>query len=146
MKLELQSSLRGEAARPRGGKILLHMIITKTISKIKVRKPFRGKKIYFSNSVTGVPDVKRDFGWRLVAYMKKNGAEVLSDFVGARSKDEHIKMFLEKTNFDRDKEPIPWFFVRKTDTKYVDEATHLVTVVNGPSLAKKLIYEFLNVN
>ena len=60
--------------------------------------------------------------------------------------DTQVKEPIEKTNFDRDKEPIPWFFVRKTDTKYVDEATHLVTVVNGPSLAKKLIYEFLNVN
>lgn len=97
------------------------------------KKPFRGKRVYFSNSVTGVPDVNRDFGWKLVRYMKKNGAEVLSDFVGARSRKEHIKMFLEKTDFNRDKEPNPWFFVRKTDTELVDIATHVVAIVNGPS-------------
>ncbi|OGM24340.1 hypothetical protein A2715_02390 [Candidatus Woesebacteria bacterium RIFCSPHIGHO2_01_FULL_39_32] len=100
---------------------------------MKNEKPFKGKKVYFSNTVTGMPDTERDFGWKLVQFMKENGADVLSDFVGARNKKEHIRMFLDKTGFDREKEPNPWFFVRKTDTKFVDEATHVVAVVNGPS-------------
>src|SRR3989344_2313478 len=96
-------------------------------------KPFSGKKVYFSNSITGVPDIKRNCGWKLVQFMKKNGADVLDDFVGARNKEEHIKMFLKRTRYDRTKSPNPWYFVRKTDIKLVDEATHVVAIVNGPS-------------
>jgi hypothetical protein len=99
----------------------------------KMKKPFKGRKVYFSNSITGMPDIDGNFGWELVNFMKENGAEVLSDFVGARSKEEHIKMFAQKTGFDRYKEKNWWFKVREIDTGLVDEATHLVAVVNGPS-------------
>lgn len=103
------------------------------VEELDRMKNFKKIKVYFSNTITGVPDIKRQFGWHLVSYMKSLGCEVLDDFVGARSKAEHIKMFLAKTGFDRSKVPNPWFFVRKNDISSVDEATHLVAVINGAS-------------
>ena len=46
--------------------------------------PFTGKKVYYSGSISGVPEPDPEFAWKLVRYMIDNGADVLSERVAAR--------------------------------------------------------------
>jgi len=83
--------------------------------------------------MSGVREAPPEFGWELVQFMKENGATVRDEFVAARNHNELVEIFLRDFNFNLDTESDPWFFVRKTDISLVDEATHLVVVVDGAS-------------
>jgi hypothetical protein len=96
-------------------------------------KPFEGMKIYFSSSIRGVPNPEPDFAWHIVQTMLKGGANVLSEHVGARNRKEMDDIFARKSGIDRRTLDQPWFEARRIDMQWVDEATHLVAVVNGPS-------------
>lgn len=99
----------------------------------KEHKPFEGKKVYFSNSLSGVQNIESNFGWHLVQFMKEGGADVLTEFVAARSTEERNRIFFEQLGFERKNTPESWKFIRRTDTRLVDESTHLVAEVSGAS-------------
>ena len=95
--------------------------------------PFLGMKIYFSGSIRGVPNPEPSFAWDLVQHMIVNGANVLSEHVAARNFTEMDETFFRKSGVDRRKLQEPWFEARRIDFEWVNEATHLVAIVNGPS-------------
>ena len=102
-------------------------------------KPFEGMKVYFSGSIKGAPEADPNFAWELVRYMTMNGANVLSEHVAGRNKEEMEEIRARKMNV-----PVEYFkrlsradflrdVVRKQDVAWVDEASHLVALVNAPS-------------
>jgi hypothetical protein len=99
-------------------------------------KPFKGIKVYYSGSINGASEEDPDFGWKMVQYMGEEGAEVLSEYVAARTKEEREKILATKIGMELDEmlsHPEPWYQIRKKDLEWVDEATHFVALVNGPS-------------
>lgn len=97
---------------------------------------FDGKKVYYSGSIKGAPEIEPDFAWNLVQYMAQNGAVVLSEHVAARDKEEMDLVRAKNIGVDLQQmlsEPEPWFGIRRQDLKWVDEATHLVALINAPS-------------
>ncbi|QQS39125.1 hypothetical protein IPM62_00725 [Candidatus Woesebacteria bacterium] len=99
-----------------------------------MNKLFDGCKVYFSNSIKGVPDIDPNFGYELVQFMKNNGADVLSEHVAGRNQKEIDKVFEQRVGIKWDEVENPWEMARKVDMAWVDEATHLVAIVNSPSL------------
>lgn len=68
--------------------------------------------------------------------MAGGGADVLSEHVAARSQQEMDEIRARKWGMDIKEmlaQPEPWFGIRKKDTEWVDEATHVVALVNAPS-------------
>jgi len=102
-------------------------------------KPFKGMKIYFSGSIKGAQEPDPEFAWKLVQYMVQGGANVLSEHVAARNKEEMEEIRAKKMGMsvkqflDMPREIYIRDVVRKTDTEWVDEASHLVALVNAPS-------------
>lgn len=101
-----------------------------------VERTFEGKKVYYSGSIKGAPEADPEFAWKLVQYMIENGAEILSEHVAARSKEEmdtvrarNIGMTVQEMLA----QPEPWFGIRRQDLDWVDEASHVVAVINAPS-------------
>ena len=97
-------------------------------------KPFIGKKVYFSGPISVGTGEDLLFNHELVQYMKENGADVLSEHVGGRNIDETSEFFFNKFGQDVRTIPNPWFLVREVDIRCVDKATHMVAIVNKPSL------------
>lgn len=97
---------------------------------------FTDRKVYYSGSIKGAPEIEPDFAWNLVQYMIQNGAIVLSEHVAARNKDEMDEL-LGRNISDEIRELLsgaePWIGVRRQDLKWVDEATHMVALINAPS-------------
>jgi hypothetical protein len=98
---------------------------------------FKGRRVYFSGPIANKSSVEdAGFSWQLVQYMASGGAEVLSEYVAARTKEEREKILATKEGVELDEilsRPEPWFGIRRQDLKWVDKATHFVAVVNGPS-------------
>lgn len=97
---------------------------------------FEGKKVYYSGSIQGVAEIEPDFAWNLVRYMINNGAVVLSEHVAGRNRNERDEIRARNVGMTVEemlKEPEPWFGIRKQDLNWVDEATHMVALVNAPS-------------
>lgn len=95
-------------------------------------QPFAGTTVYFSGSIHGIHqgvDIAAD----LIQFMIAGGADVPSAHVGAASAEERNKMLAARTNYAFHEDPEPWFAVRERDALWVDEASHVVAVVNGPS-------------
>lgn len=93
-------------------------------------------KVYYSGSIQGVREAEPDFAWDLVQYMIGEGVNVLSEHVAARTKEERDKIKARNLGLDLKEmlsEEEPWFSIREADTKWVDEATHMVALVNAPS-------------
>lgn len=116
----------------------IRMYNTTMIEKQKVKeKPFDGMKIYFSGSIKGAPELDPDFAWKIVQYLGNNGANVLSEHVAARSREEMDEIFVRRAGehilniYENDE---PWWDIRKMDNRWVDEATHMIALVNAPSL------------
>ncbi len=99
----------------------------------KKSKIFSGLNIYYSGSIRGVPESDPEFPWKLVQFMIQNGADVLSEHVAARNKDEMVKIFAKRSGHNRYEEIEPWWIAREVDMRWVDEATHVVALVNGSS-------------
>jgi hypothetical protein len=100
----------------------------------RAERPFEGKEVYFSGPISAAGNSDLNLNWDLVQFMKDGGAHVLSEHVGGRSFDERNDIFLKNFGRDRRMEPEPWFFVRGIDIAKVDAATHVVAIVNKPSL------------
>ena len=96
-------------------------------------RPFAGDRVYYSPAIRGVGAQQPDITQRLVHFMAQWGAEVLSEHVGGSSPEERDYIFRARTGFDLGRMPEPWKAVRCIDTQWVDSATHLVAVVDGPS-------------
>lgn len=97
---------------------------------------FEGLKIYYSSSIYGTPESDPEFAWKLVQYMIQNGADVLSEHVAARNKQEMDEIRTRRSGINLQEfqeNSKPWFVVRQQDIKWVDEATHLIALVNSPS-------------
>jgi hypothetical protein len=101
-----------------------------------VEKLFTGCDVYYSGSIRGVPEPDPEFPWRLVQFMLENGADVLSEHVAARTPEEMIEIRARRmgtTVAKLNQDPVPWITVRDQDMAWVDQATHVVALVNGPS-------------
>ena len=101
------------------------------------KAPFHGRKVYFSGSIKGAPEPDPHFAWKLVQYMAHGGADVLSEHVAARSRDEMDTVYAARTGQviqEMLAEPEPWWGIREQDNAWVDEASHMVALVNAPSL------------
>ena len=96
---------------------------------------FEGKIIYFSGSMQGVLNTDPNFSYDLVQFMISNGAKVLDVHVVGRTDEEKRRLFIQDNGFDTNSEitPNPWLAVEEVDIKQVDEATHVISLVNGPS-------------
>lgn len=99
----------------------------------KKEKPFEGKKVYFSGSISGVAHPEPFFFHHLVRHMVDNGADVLSEHVGGRSYDERETIRTRRLGFDVRTLDNPAPVVRRKDIEWVEEATHVVAVVDTPS-------------
>jgi len=100
-------------------------------------KPFKGLKVYYSGSIKGTPEPDPEFPLKLVQYMAQNGADVLSEHVASRNPQEMEEIRarrIGKTIQELQKNPKPWFAIRRQDIDWVNEATHVVALVNSPSL------------
>lgn len=102
-------------------------------------KPFQGMKVYFSGSIKGAPEPDPEFAWKLVQNMIEGGANVLSEHVAARNKAEMDEIRARKIGMslkellEMPRETYIRDIIRKIDTKWVDEATHFIALVNAPS-------------
>ncbi len=106
----------------------------KTTKKTVSNKPFKGLKVYFSGTIRGAPNPDPEFSWKLVQYMIKNGADVLSEHVAGRTQKEIDEIFARRAGVDTRKSDKPWLIARKIDMGWLDEATHIVALVDSPSL------------
>ncbi len=98
--------------------------------------PYQGLKVYFSGSIRGVPEPDPEFAWQLVQFMASGGADVLSEHVAARSQQEMDSIRARRIGLTIQEmlaDPEPWFLIREQDIDWVDEATHVVALVNAPS-------------
>lgn len=105
--------------------------------KTSPERPFEGRKVYFSGSIKGAPEREPHFAWELVRFMGEGGADVLSEHVAARTQQERDFVRAARTGKLLDEmlaEPEPWWDIRRQDNVWVDEATHVVALVNAPSL------------
>jgi hypothetical protein len=102
-------------------------------------RPFEGLKIYYSGSIRGAKEADPNFPWELVQFMKENGANVLSEHVAGRNKDEMDSIRATKLGMSVEelrgipRELFVKDVIRKQDLEWVDEATHVVALVNAPS-------------
>jgi hypothetical protein len=110
-----------------------------TEHRVTKEKPFEGLKVYYSGSIKGAPELDPNFAWDLVQYMVEGGADVLSEHVAARNKEEMDQVRARKMGV-----PVESFknlprevyvkeIIRRKDLEWVDEATHMVALVNAPS-------------
>jgi hypothetical protein len=99
----------------------------------RAEKPFQGKDIYFSNSMQGVQNQEKDFGWQIMQYLLENGASVLDQHVGGRDQEERDRLFLIDNGFELNREDRPWVAVEQADVKLVDKASHVIAFVDGAS-------------
>ncbi len=100
-------------------------------------KPFERLKVYYSGSIKGTPEPDPEFAWKLVQYMAQNGADVLSEHVAGRSQQEMDKIRARRIGVTIEQlknNPEPWIGIRHQDLEWVNEATHVVALVNAPSL------------
>lgn len=102
-------------------------------------KLFEGTKVYYSGSIKGAPELDPDFARHLVQFMIENGADVLSEHVAARNPQEMEEIRARRTGLNAEdfktmpREVFLRDIVRKLDIEWVDQATHMVALVNAPS-------------
>jgi hypothetical protein len=102
--------------------------------KKESKKPFKGKRVYFSGSIRGGRDHKPRLYGHLIQFMKERGADVLSEFVGAVGREERDGLFNKHAGVNPNGAEEPWVAARRVDFKWVDEAEYLVAEVTSPSL------------
>lgn len=103
----------------------------------KGEKPFEGLQVYYCGSIRGVPESDPEIHWKLVRFMADRGANVLSEHVAGRNDEEREEIRASRIG-ERVKDiighPEPWFAVREIDLEWVDQASHVVALINSPSL------------
>lgn len=106
------------------------------IRELSDGRPFVGTKVYYSGSSKETPGMEQYFAWKLVQYMTEGGADVLSEHVAARSQDERNRIRARRMGVDINElqaDPEPWFRNRRTNLRWIEEATHLIASVDAPS-------------
>lgn len=99
--------------------------------------PFSDTTVYYSGSIKGVPEAEPDFPWQLVQYMGTNGANVNSEHVAGRNQQERDEIRASRIGMELDEmlqDSEPWLRIRQQDNEWVDQASHMVALVNSPSL------------
>lgn len=96
-------------------------------------KPFAGIDVYFSNSMQGIQNQEKDFGWKIVQFLLENGARVLDQHVGGRDQEERDQLFYTDNGFYLNRGDNPWVAVEQADVSLVDKASHLIAFVDGAS-------------
>jgi hypothetical protein len=104
------------------------------MSRKRKKRLFQGKKVYFSAPIRGDRGDTASIARELVGFMKKGGANVLSEHVAADMGEEMDNVFLKKAGVSFLKLEKPWVVARKIDFKWVDEAKYLVAEVTSPSI------------
>lgn len=108
-------------------------------AKISPERPFEGTKIYYSGSMTGAPELDLDFPLQLIQYIEKGGGQILDPHVAIPHKGDeflaaiaaaHGFTFEEWTGLEQHERDIR---IYKHDIELVNEATHVVTLLNGAS-------------
>jgi hypothetical protein len=104
----------------------------------KVTELFKDKVIYYSGSIKGVQESDPQLPSKIITFLQSQGAEVLSEHVAATSFEEMFKIVEKRSNKTAEElkkmSPQEWaFYIRKLDIEWVDKATHVVALVNGPS-------------
>jgi len=102
-------------------------------AETRSERPFDGKEIYFSNSMQGVQNQEKDFGYKIIQYLMNNGAHVLDQHVGGRDQEERDNLFLVDNGFELNRGDKPWVAVEQADVKLVDKASHIIAFVDGAS-------------
>jgi hypothetical protein len=108
--------------------------------KITKQHPFTGKKIYYSGSMSGVPEKDLQFPEQLIQYMKKNGAKVLDEHVAIPHKYDQMIQLLVKghgitvAEWNALEEREQDLKIYEHDIRLVNEATHVVALLNGISM------------
>jgi hypothetical protein len=98
---------------------------------------FKGLRVFFSVSISGVPEPDKNIIGNLADYIKINGAEILNEQVTARDpqKREEIRArIMKKNNGQLYTTHPPDNEIYRQNMEWLDQATHLVGLVNGPSL------------
>jgi hypothetical protein len=104
------------------------------MSRRAKKKPFHGKKVYFSAPIRGARENMPNLAKDLVEFMKKGGADVLSEFVVADLGKRMDRAFSKKSGVSLLKSKEPWIVARQIDFQWVDEAEYLVAEVTSPSI------------
>lgn len=93
-------------------------------------------KVYYSGSIKGMPESDPEFPQKLVEFIEKCGAEVLSEHVAFSNKEKSNEVFFQKTGIDINKisKGLLPEIIRKQDINWVDEAEVMIALVNSPSL------------
>jgi hypothetical protein len=100
----------------------------------KRKKLFQGKKVYFSAPIRGARENMPGLAKDLVEFMKKGGANVLSEHVVADMGEMMDQVFSEKAGISFSKSKKPWVIARQIDFQWVDKANYLVAEVTSPSI------------
>jgi hypothetical protein len=98
----------------------------------KTELPFAGKDVYFSASIKGVV-TNPDIGPQLVKAMQIGGANVLSEHVAFSDPSEMYRVFYKNTGIMVTNPQEMARVLRQVDMRWVDQSTHVVSVVDGPS-------------
>lgn len=106
-----------------------------------LKYPFAGKKVYYSGSITGVEEKDLEFPEQLVGYIEKLGAQVIDPHVAISQKlkkDAFLAALVTSHGLTRKEwENLPPHEQSKRvyqhDIALVDQATHLVALLNGTS-------------
>ena len=99
-------------------------------------RPFERARVFYSGAMRGAPEADPDFGWQLVRFLARGGAEILTEHVAGRSAAELERIRARKMGRgvrELYADPERWYRIRGLDARWVDEATHLIAVVNSPS-------------
>ncbi len=101
--------------------------------------PFSHVHVYYSGSISGLPEADLQFPAHLVDYMKENGAHILDPHVPlAGDKKAFTKAISECHGLTIEE----WLALKRHerdsriyshDIKLVDQATHIVALLNGTS-------------
>jgi len=96
---------------------------------------FKGIKIYYSGSIQGAAEMDREFPKKLVQFMQENGANVLSNHVALGDQKKANELLGQQIGIDFESISIEEKakIIRHQDMAWVDEATHVVALVNSPS-------------
>ncbi len=90
-------------------------------------------KVYLSASIKGNKDENHNNVPKLVDYILDNGGDVLDEHIKGKDLDEMIEIVQRRTGVNRLESTEPWKIVYEQDMQWVDESTHMIIFVDGPS-------------
>jgi hypothetical protein len=98
-------------------------------NKLSHREPL----VYFSGPIRLGDNEVLELSHQIIESLKQVGYRVLSEHVGGRTREERESVFVRHKGTDLVDHNAPWVETRQTDIRWVDDATHLIAVVNTAS-------------